>query len=92
MTMTKTHKDIAVFMVQLSENESLSEQQVVREIADKTRELLNQLRFVLRCYKIIANVGLFGAMGSHSFYTCTSVLVQPFLYPMLLILLLRRWS
>ncbi|PNF20230.1 putative protein FAM45B [Cryptotermes secundus] len=44
MTMTKTHKDIAVFMVQLSENESLSEQQAVREIADKTRELLNQLR------------------------------------------------
>nr|AGM32878.1 protein FAM45A-like protein [Coptotermes formosanus] len=44
MTMTKTHKDIAVFMVQLAENESLSEQHVVREIADKTRELLNQLR------------------------------------------------
>jgi hypothetical protein len=47
MTMTKTHKDIAVFMVQLAENESLSEQQVAREIADKTRELLNQLRSVL---------------------------------------------
>ncbi|KDR18834.1 putative protein FAM45B [Zootermopsis nevadensis] len=44
MTMTKTHKDIALFMVQLAENESLSEQQVAQEIADKTTELLNQLR------------------------------------------------
>ncbi|KAJ9585821.1 hypothetical protein L9F63_020523 [Diploptera punctata] len=44
MTMTKTHKDIAVFMVQLVENDSLSEQHVVREIADKTRELLNHLK------------------------------------------------
>lgn len=47
MTMTKTHKDIALFMVQLAENESLSEQQVAQEIADKTTELLNQLRSVL---------------------------------------------
>jgi hypothetical protein len=52
MTMTKTHKDIAVFMVQLAENESLSEQQVVREVADKTRELLRQLRSVLWCFCI----------------------------------------
>jgi hypothetical protein len=65
MTMTKTHKDIAVFMVQLSENESLSEQQVVREIADKTRELLNQLRFVLRYCNTITDVALFRAIGSH---------------------------
>ena len=50
--MTKTHKDIAVFMVQLADNESLSEQQVVREIADKTRELLNQLRFMFWCFRI----------------------------------------
>jgi hypothetical protein len=54
--MTKTHKDVAVFMVQLSENEGLSEQQVVREIADKTRELLNQLRFVVRRHNAISNV------------------------------------
>jgi len=52
MTMTKTHKDIAVFMVQLAENENLSEEQVVREIADKTRELLNQLRSVLWCFAL----------------------------------------
>ncbi|XP_066994835.2 putative DENN domain-containing protein 10 B [Anabrus simplex] len=44
MTMTKTHKDIAVFMVQLAENENVQEQQLIKEIADKTRELLNQLR------------------------------------------------
>jgi hypothetical protein len=55
MMMTKTHKDIAVFMVQLSENEGLSEQQVVQEIAEKTRELLNLLRFVLRCHNTVAN-------------------------------------
>ncbi|XP_014208839.1 putative protein FAM45B [Copidosoma floridanum] len=44
LTMTKTHKDIALFMVQLSENQSLAESQVITEIADKTQDLLNQLR------------------------------------------------
>jgi hypothetical protein len=41
--MTKTHKEIALFLVQLSENDSLSETQVISEIADKTQDLLNQL-------------------------------------------------
>lgn len=43
MTMTKTHKEIAVFMVQLAERDNITEQQVIKEIADKTKELLNQL-------------------------------------------------
>ncbi|OXU23464.1 hypothetical protein TSAR_013312 [Trichomalopsis sarcophagae] len=43
LTMTKTHKEIALFMVQLSENLSLSEPQVISDIADKTQDLLNQL-------------------------------------------------
>ncbi|KAK7792192.1 hypothetical protein R5R35_005146 [Gryllus longicercus] len=43
MIMTKTHKDIAVFMVQLAERDNVQEQQVIKEIADKTKELLNQL-------------------------------------------------
>jgi hypothetical protein len=71
--MTKTHKDIAVFMVQLSENESLSEQQVVREIADKTRELLNQLRSVLRCCNTITDVAFpFILHQWHWFALCLS--------------------
>ena len=41
--MTKTHKEIALFMVQLSENQTLTETQVISEIADKTQDLLNQL-------------------------------------------------
>ncbi|XP_046383798.1 DENN domain-containing protein 10-like [Ischnura elegans] len=44
MTMTKTHKEIALFMMQLSENPSISEQQVVREIAGKTGDLLAHLK------------------------------------------------
>lgn len=42
--MTKTHKDIALFIVQLSENTNLEENQIVQEIAKKTQELLSQLR------------------------------------------------
>lgn len=41
--MTKTHKEIALFMVQLSENYSLNDAQVVSEIAIKTQDLLNQM-------------------------------------------------
>lgn len=44
LTMTKTHKDIAMFMVQLAENPDISEVQVVKEISNKTQELLNYLR------------------------------------------------
>lgn len=43
-TMTKTHKDIALFMVQLSEKANIDEQQVIEEIANKTKELLGHLR------------------------------------------------
>jgi len=44
MTMTKTHKDIALFMVQLSEKESATERDVMQEIARKTKDLLDHLR------------------------------------------------
>ncbi|KAF4532593.1 hypothetical protein B566_EDAN013371 [Ephemera danica] len=44
MVMTKSHKEIALFLVQLSENTSLGEQQIIRAIADKTADLLAQLR------------------------------------------------
>lgn len=40
--MTKTHKDIAVFMVQLADN--ASESRIIKDIAEKTQELLNQLK------------------------------------------------
>ncbi|TGZ53288.1 Protein FAM45B [Temnothorax longispinosus] len=43
LTMTKTHKEIALFMVQLCENQSYTEAQVISEISDKTQDLLNQL-------------------------------------------------
>ncbi|XP_066589849.1 putative DENN domain-containing protein 10 B [Prorops nasuta] len=43
LIMTKTHKEIALFMVQLSENQSYSEAQIISEISEKTRDLLNQL-------------------------------------------------
>jgi len=41
--MTKTHKEIALFMVQLCENQNYTETQIISEISDKTQELLNQL-------------------------------------------------
>jgi hypothetical protein len=41
--MTKTHKEIALFMVQLCENQNYTEIQIISEISDKTQELLNQL-------------------------------------------------
>nr|CAD7590374.1 unnamed protein product [Timema genevievae] len=44
MVMTKSHRDIAVFMVQLAGSEEITELHLIREIADKTKELLDQLR------------------------------------------------
>nr|CAD7448130.1 unnamed protein product [Timema bartmani] len=44
MVMTKSHRDIAVFMVQLAGSEEVTELHLIREIADKTKELLEQLR------------------------------------------------
>lgn len=41
--MTKTHKEIALFMVQLCENPNYTEAQIISEISDKTHDLLNQL-------------------------------------------------
>jgi len=41
--MTKTHKEIALFMVQLCKNQNYTEIQIISEINDKTQELLNQL-------------------------------------------------
>ncbi|XP_049863152.1 putative DENN domain-containing protein 10 B isoform X1 [Schistocerca gregaria] len=44
MAMTKTHKDIAVFMVQLADQPNITEAQMIRELAEKTRDLLQNLR------------------------------------------------
>lgn len=44
LTMTKIHKDIAMYMVQLAENTSQTESQVIKEITNKTNQLLNYLR------------------------------------------------
>jgi len=41
--MSKAHKEIALFMVRLAEDDSLTDQQVIKEISDKTKELLNML-------------------------------------------------
>ncbi|XP_013772539.1 protein FAM45A-like [Limulus polyphemus] len=42
--MSKTHKDIAMFMVRQAENTELSNQDIIREISSKTMELLNNLK------------------------------------------------
>lgn len=44
MVMTKTHKEIAVQLVQLAAREDVSELQIVKEVSDRTSELLNHLR------------------------------------------------
>ncbi|XP_054266790.1 putative DENN domain-containing protein 10 B isoform X2 [Macrosteles quadrilineatus] len=44
MTMTKAHKEIALFLVQLADREGITEAQIVREVADKTQDLLSHLR------------------------------------------------
>ncbi|XP_069139960.1 DENN domain-containing protein 10-like [Argopecten irradians] len=44
LSMSKLHKDTAAFMVQCAENENLSEEDIVQEIAKKTSELLNNLK------------------------------------------------
>lgn len=47
MSMTKAHKEIALFLVQLAERDNFTEAQIIREIADKTQELLSHLRYCL---------------------------------------------
>lgn len=42
--MTKLHKDVAEFMVQLAENSSITETEVISQIAMKTDELLSHLK------------------------------------------------
>ncbi|CAH1784641.1 unnamed protein product [Owenia fusiformis] len=44
LAMSKLHKDVAVTMVNSAANEELSDQQVIKEIAKKTKELLNNLK------------------------------------------------
>ncbi|KAJ8317079.1 hypothetical protein KUTeg_004983 [Tegillarca granosa] len=44
LAMGKLHKDIAMFIVKCADNEDLSEQQIVKEIEQKTSELLNNLK------------------------------------------------
>jgi hypothetical protein len=46
MAMTRTHKEIAFYLVQLSQNESLDERQIVSAVASKTNELLDQIQYV----------------------------------------------
>lgn len=42
--MTKAHKEIALFMVQLCENDDDGRASIITEIAEKTQELRNQLK------------------------------------------------
>lgn len=44
LAMGKLHKDIAMFMVKLIEDTEVNQQQVIKEIATKTKELLNNLK------------------------------------------------
>jgi len=44
MTMTKVHKDIALFMVQLTQKQGLSEGDVISSISQKTKELILNAR------------------------------------------------
>ncbi|KAE8748327.1 hypothetical protein FOCC_FOCC004963 [Frankliniella occidentalis] len=44
MIMTKTHKEIAVQLVQLAARDDVVESQIVKEVADRTSDLLNNLR------------------------------------------------
>lgn len=42
--MTKAHKEIALFLVQLADKENITEAAIIKEIGNKTQELLSQLR------------------------------------------------
>ncbi|XP_052101508.1 DENN domain-containing protein 10-like [Mytilus californianus] len=42
--MGKLHKDTAMFMVQCAEKEDVTDEQLIKEIASKTRELINNLK------------------------------------------------
>lgn len=50
LVMTKTHKEIALFMIQLCENQNYTEAQIISEINDKTQDLLNQLTSLATVY------------------------------------------
>ena len=42
--MTKTHKEIALQLVQLAAREDMTEIQIVKEVTNRTNELLNNLK------------------------------------------------
>lgn len=44
MIMTKTHKEIAVQLVQLAAREDMTEIQIVKEVTNRTSDLLHNLR------------------------------------------------
>lgn len=44
MVMTKTHKEIALQLVQLAAREDIGESQILKEVADRTNDLLNHLK------------------------------------------------
>lgn len=41
VTMNKTHKEMALFMVQLANNDEITEEEVVNEIFKKSHELVD---------------------------------------------------
>ncbi|XP_064483896.1 DENN domain-containing protein 10-like [Ornithodoros turicata] len=47
--MSKTHKEIAMFMVRQADNENVSDQDLIRDIATKTQELLSNLKRATSC-------------------------------------------
>ena len=55
MTMTKMHKEIAMFLVQLTEREGLTERDVMQEITRKTKELMETLRLGISLFTLTFN-------------------------------------
>jgi len=44
MTMTKIHKDIAIFMVQLTQRKDITERDIIYNINQRTKELIRNIR------------------------------------------------
>lgn len=47
--MSKMHKEIAMFMVRQADNEDVADQDLVRDVAAKTQELLSNLKRAMSC-------------------------------------------
>lgn len=70
--MTKAHKEIALFLVQLAERENVTESQIVREVADKTQELLTHLRYSTSFFTTIIFY-LFSSFGGTNLFNTRPV-------------------